>query len=374
MRASTILSLTVMGFASGLSMAATINVPADQPNIQTAINVAADGDVVRVAAGTYVENLNFAGKDIVVESTAGAVTTIIDGNGINSVVTFSQSEPRTAILRGFTITNGRASEGGGIVVLSASPTIEKNIVTGNVACAGAGIGLGFAAPLIRNNDIVSNQKGGCSGGIGGGGISIRGGARPEIYENVIAMNTSTDGAGLSLFASGLPTIARNEIWGNNAGRQGGAIKMVNSSNVLIVNNTIYDNTADQGSAFYWLIPTSTPVIRFNTIYNNSVSNALSATMHTDGFDGTGVVSSNIIIAPDGEIAFFCGNFNDLNFPLIEANNVVATGGTLYSGICPDQTGRNGNVSTAPQFADAENRDFRLVSTCPEYRRIVGVAA
>ena len=86
-----------------------LNVPADYGTVQEGIDATIDGDTVLVAAGTYVENINFNGKNIVVTSSQGTDRTIIDGNQDGSVVTFENGENSTAILSSFTITNGNGS-------------------------------------------------------------------------------------------------------------------------------------------------------------------------------------------------------------------------------------------------------------------------
>jgi serine protease len=343
------------------AFAATISVPADQPTIQDAINFAADGDTVSVAAGTYAENLDFAGKSITVESQDGPFVTIVDGGGTKPVVFFSGGETRTSIVRGFTITNGWGMRGGGIAVQLASPTIEDNIISGNIACTGSGIGVNDGSPLIQRNQIVSNSRGVCSGGYGGG-ISIFRASDAEIYENYIAGNSVYFGAGIALNGGGSPIVARNEIAGNSAFSQGGGIWIVNGSDVLVTNNLIHGNTAVDGSAIYWSIPPFSPKLRFNTIYDNSASGR--ASVYTHGFDGAGEITSNIIVAPAGQTAIYCADFNDTDMPLFAANNVQAPGGPLYEGLCVDQSGSNGNVSIDSMFVDAANGDFRIRGNSP----------
>ena len=82
----------------------TIKVPQDFPSIQTAINNSQNGDTVLVFPGTYFENINFKGKNIVLGSlflTTGDTTfvsqTIIDGNQQGCVVTFENGENSTTI-------------------------------------------------------------------------------------------------------------------------------------------------------------------------------------------------------------------------------------------------------------------------------------
>ena len=94
-------------------LADTIHVPADQPTIQSAINVAVNDNLVLVAPGTYVENLDFLGKIIEVRSETGADRTIIDGDQAGPVVTFGSAEPNGAVLEGFSIETVMPTKGGG---------------------------------------------------------------------------------------------------------------------------------------------------------------------------------------------------------------------------------------------------------------------
>jgi hypothetical protein len=128
-------SVVVLLSPGSASAQIVIRVPLDTPTIQGAIDVAAAGDIVLVAPGTYVENINFHGKAITVESEQGAQATIIDGNLAGPVATFTSGEGRASILRGFTLQRGDASgqvlEGGGVRIDGSSPIIQANIITNN---------------------------------------------------------------------------------------------------------------------------------------------------------------------------------------------------------------------------------------------------
>jgi hypothetical protein len=82
-----------------MASATIINVPADSSTIQGGINGSSNGDTVLVQPGTYVENINFNGHNIVLGSlflTTGDTiyisTTIIDGDSAGTVVTFESGE------------------------------------------------------------------------------------------------------------------------------------------------------------------------------------------------------------------------------------------------------------------------------------------
>ena len=362
------LALLVLGLSVSTAAAqTTIRVPADQPTIQAGINAALNGDTVLVAPGTYWEHLNFFGKLITVTSEGGPAVTVIDGSRSGTVVTFNRAEGRTAVLRGFTVTNGNGFNGGGIAVSNASPTIESNVISGNIGCDGVGIHVHFGSPRISNNEIVGNVRTGCSGGVGGAGIRVGGASAAVIEGNIIADNRLMEGngAGISLFAAGVPVIRNNVIVRNSVddvAGQGGGIWIVNQSDALIVQNLIAGNTAGQGGGVYWLVPSGArgPRLVNNTIADNLATLAgRGSAVFADGFDVNAVLVNNVLAAASGQTALYCGGLNDPNPPVIRFNDVFAGGGPAYGGICVDQTGVNGNRSVDPMFVTPGNGDYRL---------------
>ena len=65
--------------ATVTSRAAVIHVPAEYPTIQAAVDAAASGDEIRIAAGTYPEQVLIASKNLKVVGEPGAVLEAIAG-------------------------------------------------------------------------------------------------------------------------------------------------------------------------------------------------------------------------------------------------------------------------------------------------------
>lgn len=208
-------------------------------SIQTAIDVSAtsSNDVIMVLPGTYHEVIDFKNKTLTVESTMGPADTTIDGTGHGgAVVDFGCNLPLCAngIFRGFTVTGGEGSGGHGILVSTASPTIDNCVITGNTADCGGGISIRSSNTQILNTTISNNTAQGtgtCFGAPtldgGGGGIWING---PSSV-----------------------TIDWCDIVGNESALEGGGIRSV-FSNVTIRHTTISNNTATGvvggGGAFF----------------------------------------------------------------------------------------------------------------------------
>lgn len=353
--------------------AAVINVPADQPTIQAAINAALNGDKVMVASGTYFENIDFAGKAIMVTSTSGKNVTFIDGNHAGPVVTFKSGEGRKSVLSNFTLQNGSTTfEGGGIYISNSSPTITNNVVKNNAAAnGGAGIAAEFSSALIQGNTITNNtQLPGYSGGSGGAGINVGGAGSAQIIGNVIQNNTwnSGDGGGITLFAAGTPTIKNNIIKGNVAtgvspAAQGGGIWIVNDSAALIEQNLIYGNTAGQGSGVYASVPYGDrgPLFVNNTIVGTASAPQGSA-VYVGGFDNQVQFFNNLMTAPSGLNAVYCDNLYSQTPPIFTNNDAFSANGSGLQGTCASEAGQAGNISVDPLFAGATN--FQLKTASP----------
>jgi serine protease len=270
----------------GTSYAGLINVPADQPTIQQAIDVAANGDVIVVSPGTYFENLDYQGKAIMVRSAAGSNQTILDGQNSGPVVTFQTNEQARSVLTGFTIQHGYALSGGGVTLEGASPTITRNVFHGNTQAAG-----GFGAA------------------IGGDGAS------PTIERNTFEANTCAT----SLLS--------------------GVVSFVNASAPLIINNIFQNNPC---CAINLTLPAGySPVIANNTIVKNSVGLRLDASVP----EATLFYANNIVV---GNGIGLLVDYLTVGCQPTWMNNLVYNNGANYSGIT-DQTGLNGNMCADPQF-------------------------
>ncbi|MCH7732870.1 MAG: hypothetical protein IIB44_10225, partial [Candidatus Marinimicrobia bacterium] len=323
--------------------AATINIPADYSTIQAGIDASTNGDTVLVQPGTYVENINFNGKNIVVGSltlttgdTSNISQTIIDGNQDGSVVTFNNSEDMSAVLYGFTIRNGKAKDragggvdwrgGGGIFLDNASPRliwliIEDNSTTGTnytePARAGGGLYIEGGNILILNSTIRNNTASECAG-------LYAGNCTLTIRNSTISNNQSGNPSGM---------------WAGNS--------MVNLFNVVISHNN--------GGVAYYNTHGS-----FSTFENVTITDNSQGVNCSNG--GATLNVMNSIIRNDGsfEISLVGG---------------PSTVNIAYTNIRGGQTGidnqdnssvnwLSGNIDLYPQFVDSANGDYHLTDTSP----------
>ena len=234
----------ILSLSAHPTLAATIHVPADYTTIQGAIVAAVDGDLVLVAPRTYVENIDFLGKEVTLQSEGGADVTIIDGGDCTSgeetcsVVTFDKGETEAANLDGFTIWNGVSKFGGGIYCESSSPTITHCTIRENRAVWGGGISCISSSPTIAHCKILGNYSSTAAGGIYGRSSS------PTITDCEILGNIAADtnGGGIYCLNDFSTTITNCIISGNSADYRAGGI-LCSGSTTRITNCTVSENIA-----------------------------------------------------------------------------------------------------------------------------------
>jgi hypothetical protein len=262
--------------------------------IQGGINVAKNGDTVLVMPGTYYENINFKGKNILVASNfifdqdnSTIQKTVINGGNKASVVTFNSGEDSTASIHGFTITHGYNEEGGGIYCFGSSPKIAYNIITQNVSTAlynspsgafGGGIYCSTGSAIIENNFIIENLcKPGSEGAGIGAGIFCAGKMVSVIRHNLIGSNVAMNspsykglGGGIAFGdSSGLASICDNTIINNRAEGGGGGIYNISfAPRARIFNNIIAFNSTGITAPDMWQLPFR-PVVSYNNFWGNT---------------------------------------------------------------------------------------------------------
>ncbi|MFO7896649.1 MAG: right-handed parallel beta-helix repeat-containing protein [Candidatus Cloacimonadales bacterium] len=226
---------------------AIINIPEDYTSIQAGINATAPGDTVLVQPGIYCENLLIDDHEITLASlyltTADSSyidQTVIDGNGMDSVVRMNNIEGEAEIC-GFNITNGISYAGGGVYIENCNPKLDHLNISYNSAYKGGGIysensSLNIENVNIRYNDAESDGAGlYCETTI----IDI---SKLVLSDN----NANFDGA---LFLEESNGVINNFLFENNCvGESGGGINIV-SSNLELIDGICRNNSATNGGGF-----------------------------------------------------------------------------------------------------------------------------
>jgi Right handed beta helix region len=139
-----LLGFVVVGLM-GVAMcarASVIHVPAEQASIGQAIAAAATGDTILVAPGTYSgpsnRGMSFLGKQLVLQSEAGPLATVINCESQGRAFLFNTGETLASVVDGFTIASGRAVWGGGLRIESGSSVTVRYCVFAGCRSDGSG--------------------------------------------------------------------------------------------------------------------------------------------------------------------------------------------------------------------------------------------
>lgn len=338
----TIVTTTLLISVLSFSFAATINIPADIATIQAGIDSASAGDTVLVSPGTYSENLNYYGKDVVLLSTKGPDSTTIDGSAKGPVVIMSSGESNAAELNGFTIQNGSGTPslttpdayfaGGVCVRYDSSPTLRNLIV--------------------QNNTVAGN-------GSNGGGIGLSTGSESLVEDVVIRNNTAFYGGGIYIYFSS-PTLKNVVIHDNHALSSGGAAG-IQTSTASLIGVLAYDNTAVEYAGGFWLYDKAKVTIDRTTMYGNSTSGFNGGGMWLLGGNTLYVINSILWDNAPNQIGSFVSGTYAANSIRIMYSDIE--GGRFSLALTSGELKSYVNLTSQdPGCVDPINKDFSLTTT------------
>ena len=364
----------------------------DAPTVQAGIDSSVNGDTVLVAPGTYNEDLDFLGKDIVLKSEQGRDATVLDGAGQDSsVVNFRSGETRAAILEGFTITNGAGTfyagegdpkYGGGLFCKRGSPTVRGNRFFHNHATWGGGAWAG-----IQNTSYQPWEL-----------------PEPLFEGNIFEENLAERGGGALLINASRAVITRNQFRRNSISLEGdgGGVRIdlrYSSALVLVEQNEFFENLAtDQGGGLYGYMTTVAEGINIRgNLFVRNQAQGIGPSSDSYGSGGAigvqeiaGSIMNNTIVGNIGKPDAPCGGggirLDATTSSLSVANNIIAAnincgitcrhngnamfGANLLWGnsgalldSCP-QAWSPSVIDADPQFCDQANDDYTVAASSP----------
>ena len=342
-------SFAALAASSFLCAQATFVVPGTHPTIQAAIAAAPSVATIQVLPGTYFENVDFLGKQIVLEALGGPTLTTIDGtNGNTTVVNVSSSEPAGTTIRGFRIRGGKGRPfpssygfdyyGGGIFVGAANTQL-----------------------LVENCHLVDNAiaTGTFGGGIHAGGQNVRVTLRGCLIRNNRAW--ASGGASLCEGQGAVMTFERCTVTGNTAtawafGHQGG-ISVANYGSAVVKDCIVWGNAGFQMRAF-------------GAPYNVGTSIVGTYSTVQGGYTGTGNLSADprFADAANGDFSLQSGS------PCIDAGDPVspldADGTRADQGAFPVDQGPPGWVRATTATAPAARNSFAMAYDASTSRAVL----
>ena len=253
----------------------------DYDTIQGAVDAANDGDIIKVAAGTYAgvsvrsgtaqvvyisKTITIQGGYTLTDGTAAypiTQPTTLDAQGGGRVIYITGDISPT--LSGLRITGGNADAGGGVYVLTATVTLSNNTIFSNTAATGGGLYLYSSHPILTGNIISAN----IANLYDGGGLYMEN-SIADINGNTILANVANFGHGGGLYSSASSvSFGGNTLSGNTAWYSGGGIYLLGGDATVSGNDLITNTAGGYGGGLY--VDGSSIILSRTTVLSNTAS-------------------------------------------------------------------------------------------------------
>ncbi len=327
--------------------------------LQHAVDLAAGGDTIKVAAGQYtgvtshfnpyegetVTQVVYISKTVIIRGGYTAAFTEPPNPDVNLTIFDAQQQGRVfhiygdvaPTLEGLRMTGGKALTGtyygGGIYIRLAQAHIDKCQIDNNIAQFGGGIWLDNSPSTVSNSTIYANTAN------DGGGVYFNQSDGAQLTGNMIFTNTAEHYGGGVYTSQSTAQLEANTIISNSAVESGGGL-FVDGSSPQINHNKIAANYAGYSSGGLQLME-SVAFLSDNQIVSN-----------TAAYDGGGVylyhstgdiLMSNTIagntVSREGGGVFIDSGVSTFNWNTIQANHADYGGGLRFSN---SSTALNGN--------------------------------
>ena len=325
-------------FSSSPVFAATLNVGSSQAYtaIQDAIDAASSGDTINVAAGTYMECIDFSGKTLEIVG-AGSTTTEIDGWAMcGNAVTVDSGEGSGTTLEGFSISNPYNR---GVYVEDSSLELHDVVIYGcgqTTLSAGGGLHVHGGWVGVYDSTVYYNVA------KYGGNVYVSGGGDVEIQDSTVSYGQAYYGAGVfvdydSTDGGSWLSLDGNNVESNFAYYNGGGLYGDERSTISTTGNTWEKNGGyyTDGSAIY-VTTYSTLTVEGDTFDTNWADyyaqgyhgGAIYACNYSDVTSTDNTFTGNTAYYGGAVAAYFYTEFSEEG-SLYEDNTGEGDGGALY---------------------------------------------
>ncbi len=421
---ATFVTAALPTFLALAASGAIINVPADEPTIQAAIDVAVDGDVVVVAPGTYIgasnRDLDFGGRAITVRSTDPGNAQVVAATVINCLQAgrgfhLHSGEGTDTVIDGLTIINGFALDGPGVFMEDGSgATIRNCVLTGHTLPLESGViqtdnfptepadlsviectvesntGGGIASGLFVEDFLVSGCTVFGNFGVGvatgyfgsttalvqdcvvecnaGMGIAVTG-AQVQVRRSTVFGNGATGVRAHGVFTGNTVEVSNCSIIANTSQESVGGM-FVHADTLAVVRNCLVANNTGRSAGGLMISGFGAFEIATSTITGNNAFEFGGGGLRAFGTDPT-TISSCIFwgnLAPEGEQLLLDSGFNNPAIVAVDFCDVQGGASAVSVDSGPDTPSQltfgPGNIDMDPLFADAEFGGFHLSAASP----------
>ncbi len=397
-RSPLILSTLLLAMIPHLADAATLHVPADQPTIQAAIDAAASGDSILIAAGTYTDHddtfLSLTNKSLSIIGAGSSQTMIQRITSSSTPVLRIQGGDGESLVEGLTLNGAGTPYLKFAVNISGQGAVFRDFVVEGFTYGSPPFDALYSdSYAFKASDVGPLRFIDCrfSGNLSSGStISIVNSiSSPVLFENVDFIGNLVHVGTVSLieceavfedcrFFDNTAEISyfQLEEWITYYPGKAAALYLnksaVDLSACVFARNRAYgasdsppssgwgaivarsypDESLEltiEGCTFWrnWAEVVDVPMGAAITVVGEGASHMeIRRTIIADSFGGGGIYVEAV-----GSQA-------------LECNDICGNTDGDYLGVIPDPTGTNGNISTDPLFCDAENWDYTLFNNSP----------